>query len=199
MNNNTINQPSDALIKAFEELTDLIKLGRNLEFVSKLKYYRKTLHFDINMRNEYENTLLHIACRNRSIEIVEFLIGLYNIKVDIQNADGRTPLHIAAIYGATDRSYYTSNIGNTKNKIANSSTIINLLIDRSPYTLLIRDNNNMTPVDYFNIHSDPDTNSKLKTKYKNYKRNNNFFETLRKSGITKFDYDLTMSIFLALH
>lgn len=199
MNNNSIDQSSDVLIKAFEELIDLIKLGRDLEFVSKLRYYQKILHFDVNMRNEYGNTLLHIACRNRNSIIVEFLLRLYNIKVDIQNADGRTPLHIASIYGATDRSYYTSNIGNTKNKIADASTIINLLIERSPYTLLIRDNNNMTPVDYFNIHSDVNTNSTLKTKYKNYKRNNNFFETLRKSGIARSDYDLTMSIFLALH
>jgi hypothetical protein len=206
---------NDAITIIFEELTNLIKLGNDAEFISKLKYYQKTVKFNVNTPNEYGNTLLHTACKNRNYEIVNILIDTYNAKADMQNADGRTPLHIATIYGSTDKAFYTFQNKGAKQQISSSSDIINLIVDRFSHVLLIRDKDNMTPMNYFNTHSDIASNTSLNNKYKNYKRNINFFDSLKVvapdiSGAINFfdslkvvapdisDYELSLSIYFTL-
>jgi len=182
----------------FEELTNLIKLERNLEFKSKLKFYQKTKRFSVDTQNEYGNTLLHAACKNRNYEITKVLLEIYRAKPDIQNADGRTPLHIATIYGSTDKTFYTFQKGWTKQQMTNASNIIDLMVNRSPYVLLIRDKDNMTPMNYFNTHSDITSNTTLNTKYKSYKRSIDFFDALKIIDTDSSDYELSLSIYFAL-
>lgn len=180
-----------------EELMELIKSGEKSLLMIKLKHYSSIDGFNIDIQNEYGNTLLHTACRIRDYDIVKTLLEIYNARVDIQNADGRTPLHIATIYGSTDKALYTLHNGGTK-QITNSSDIINLIVDKYPHSLFIRDKDNMTPMNYFNTHSDITTNKSLNKRYKSYKRNIAFFDSLKTVSSDINDYELSISIYYAL-
>lgn len=196
------NTIDDNIVLIFDELINLIKNSSNKKFTTKLDYYQNTFKFNVNTSNEYGNTLLHTACKNRNYEIVKILLDTYNAKADIKNADGRTPLHIATIYGSTDKTFYIfQNIGSNQ-QISNSTDIINLIVDKFPHVLLIKDKDNMTPMNYFNSHSDISTNKSLNNRYKNYKRNTDFFNLLKETNtndtLGTSDYDLSVSIYFAL-
>jgi ankyrin repeat protein len=186
----------DKINENIEELMELIKVGKQSMLINKLKYYSRLENFNINEQNEYGNTLLHTACRVRNYEIVKILLETYNAKVDIKNEDGRTALHIATIYGSTDKVLYMLQNGGTT-QITNSSDIINLIVDKYPHSLLIRDKDNMTAMNYFNIHSDINSNRSLNKSYKSYKRNMTFFDSL-KNILDVNDYELSISIYCTL-
>lgn len=181
-----------------ENLLSLIKQNKTDKFIKLLKQYHKN-DFDVNQTNEYGNTLLHIACRSRNYKIVETLIKYYDAKTDILNEDGRTALHIATIYGSTDITYYLSHNGKSTKSITNSTDIIGLIVEKSPYVLMIRDNDNMTPVEYFNIHSNLESNKIMNKYYKNYKNKMNFFDAVKADRINDpEDYKLTLSIYFSM-
>lgn len=180
----------------FEELQNLIKENKIELFLNKVSTYIKQ-GFDINETNEYGNTLLHLACRKRNLKIVTTLINSYDAKTDIQNLDGRNPLHIAAIYGSSDVAYYICQDRSTKNNIDNTKNIIAAILQKSKHTILMTDNNNMTPINYFVIHSNIESNSALNKIYKSYKRKIDFFETIKQST-TEENYKLTMNIFFLI-
>lgn len=55
--------------------------------------------FDLNTRNERGDHALHVALREDSIKVVNFLLGQRTVKVESRNAQGESPLMIAAIKG----------------------------------------------------------------------------------------------------
>jgi len=56
---------------------------------------------DINVRGRWEETLLHLACREIShFDLVQWLLS-HDVDVNAQNIAGCTPLHFAALNGST--------------------------------------------------------------------------------------------------
>lgn len=55
--------------------------------------------FDLNTRNERGDHALHVALREDSTKVVNFLLGQRMVKVESRNAQGESPLMIAAIRG----------------------------------------------------------------------------------------------------
>ena len=54
---------------------------------------------DVNARNEYGNSALHIASSWQKLDIVEYLLSLDQIDLNARNISGGTPLHWACKYG----------------------------------------------------------------------------------------------------
>lgn len=181
-----------------DDLMEMIKCDNKIFFSTLLSILAKQSLFNANAQNEYGNTLMHVACRSRNYEVVKFLLNEFNAKTDIKNVDGRTPLHIATIYGSTDKTCYMFQDKFTNKRIINSINIINILVDKAPYILHVKDNDGMTPMNYFTIHSDTSPNSVFGAKYKNYKRIATFFDRIKNSDVNNNDYELTMSIYFAM-
>jgi hypothetical protein len=55
--------------------------------------------FDLNTRNERGDHALHVALREDSPKVVNFLLSQGTVKVESRNAQGESPLMIAAIMG----------------------------------------------------------------------------------------------------
>lgn len=55
--------------------------------------------FDLNTRNERGDHALHVALREDSPKVVNFLLSQRTVKVESRNAQGESPLMIAAIMG----------------------------------------------------------------------------------------------------
>ena len=53
----------------------------------------------VNQQDDHGNTVLHIACSNKSIRAVSMLVNDLNARVDIKNRLGRVALHSAAASG----------------------------------------------------------------------------------------------------
>jgi ankyrin repeat protein len=180
------------------ELMELVRDKNSEKFLKRLKEYKKRHPFNIDSKNEYGNTLLHIACRCRNFVVVKTLIEDYNAKISIVNEDGRTPLHIATIYGSTNKTSYLTQDGSTKAGIVSSNEIINMMAKKSPYLLMIKDKDGKTAMDYFSMHSELDSNPVLNNLYKRYKRSVKFFDSFEKYGVDKKDRALTMDIYFAM-
>ena len=177
-----------------EDLFGMIKHNETEKFLKQVDIYYNLNQIDINQTNEFGNTLLHMASRNRNIEIVEALIDKYDVMVTIQNVDGRTPLHLAVIYGMNDKAYNIStynkiNKSNKSNKYSkyvekiesNSEKIISKLINKNSNVLMIEDINSMDPMKYYNTYSNLDSHKSLDRKYKSYKIKTNFFDEIKKT------------------
>lgn len=170
-------------------------LTDNEKFTRSLKNYVRNMNFDINTVDKYGNTLLHIVCRRRQYNYAKLLIDRYNAKINIKNADGRTPLHIAAIYGATDQIFYIIQDNKTRNMILESTNIFMKLINIKPHNIMIKDNDNMTPIDYYCIHTDINNDKNMQIFKNKYKRNLNFFDMLKEVSIDDNDYDMSINIY----
>ncbi|OOG85258.1 hypothetical protein B0E41_09025 [Hydrogenophaga sp. A37] len=55
--------------------------------------------FDLNTRNERGDHALHVALREDSTKVVNFLLSQRTVKVESRNVQGESPLMIAAIKG----------------------------------------------------------------------------------------------------
>jgi len=53
---------------------------------------------DVNTKDKYGQTPLHIAVGRENIEIVKFLVSEGKANVNVKEVDGKTPLHLAATY-----------------------------------------------------------------------------------------------------
>jgi ankyrin repeat protein len=183
------------------ELFEYIKLNDTNKFMEKIKIYHDK-DLSVDEINKHGNTLLHMACKSRNYEIVKALISTYGARVDIQNVDGRTPLHIATIYGATNITYYIAQNKKNKKQIENSSDIISLMIEHSPHILIMPDKDNMTPINYYSIHSNPESNKTMSANYKSYKRKMKFFDSIKNNNDTinnkQNNYKLTLDIYFLL-
>lgn len=84
-----------AALKAnfFELYRKLLKKDGNSEFESFAEIIKKQ---GINaVEPEKGDAILHIACKEKNIGVVKFLLNQKEINVNLQNANGNTPLHIA--------------------------------------------------------------------------------------------------------
>lgn len=109
--------------------------------------------FDVNYVDEFGNTLLHYACRERKYKIIKFLL-LNNAKPTIVNSDGRLPIHLAAMYGSRrELSSMLDRLDNVTKRIEDSEKIFNVLLQAFPESIRVCDNNNETPLSYYMIHS----------------------------------------------
>ncbi|EAY23382.1 hypothetical protein TVAG_070450 [Trichomonas vaginalis G3] len=81
---------------------------------------------DLNMRNVYLDTPLHIACYYNSIDVVKFLLSLNGIDINTQNSYGNTPLH-----DATSR---------------NNREIVEILLGFRGIDIKIKNNEGKTPI-----------------------------------------------------
>ena len=131
------------------ELKIEMKTGKEDKFINILKGLLGDL-FNFNQTDEYGNTLLHFACRERKYNVVIFLLD-NGANPSITNMDGRLPIHLATIYSSSrELSMLSSNINNNIN---NSTKIINKLLQVYPLSLSVKDNDGLTPLDYYAIHS----------------------------------------------
>ena len=56
----------------------------------------------INLQdNYYKDTMLHLACDRKKIEVIEFLLGHDRIDVNIKNKHENTPLHLGCFSSST--------------------------------------------------------------------------------------------------
>jgi ankyrin repeat protein len=194
------------LVDMMSNLVDMIKNDQTNEFIKKIQIYYSS-GFDPNTKDEYGNTLIHIACRKRNYQIVKELIDKYDAKVDIKNDDGRTALHFATIYGAIDGAYFfdpaiLTNILNTmQNKKGDSQAIILKIINKNRHTMFIEDNDSMDPMNYFSIYSEIGSinSDYLSQVMKNYKRVKNFLKLLKDYHMNNPEqYELAISIFFGM-
>lgn len=115
-----------------KELFNLIKNHKYNEFKKKLNK-----DIDINIQDEYNNTLIHYAIIFNQIEIIKLLLS-YQCKIDYIDTDGKTILYYPIKYGY-------NNI--LKILLNNSKNIIGIHIDN------IKDKNNNTPLHYASLYN----------------------------------------------
>lgn len=93
----------------------------------------KQLHEEgqiLQCSNRFGESLLHMACRHGSLDIVKFLIGQADVSLQVRDDCGKTPLH-DAFWNATP-----------------NAELVNYLIERCPCLLFISDNRGHTPLQY---------------------------------------------------
>lgn len=85
---------------------------------------------DINEKNKFGDTLLHIACWRGDIEVVKFLLAQYDIDINTKNKENITPLHIACD---------TNNLKLAKVLLKNKKININAVAKRhlTPFNLIL--------------------------------------------------------------
>ena len=109
--------------------------------------------FDINFADEFGNTLLHYACRERKYNIIKFLL-LNNANPTIINIDGRLPIHFAAIYGSRrELSSMLDRLDQVTQRMEDSEKIFTILLQAFPGSIRIHDNDDKTPLSYYMEHS----------------------------------------------
>ncbi|MEE9442081.1 MAG: ankyrin repeat domain-containing protein [candidate division Zixibacteria bacterium] len=77
-----------------QEIFDAVK-ANDLSTVKRL--ITKDLSL-VNQKDNYDNTLLHIAADSGYVKIAEYLLG-EGADISTKNAEGNTPLHLAALFG----------------------------------------------------------------------------------------------------
>ena len=94
--------------------------------LSSIRYLYEIEHIDKNIRNENNNTPLHIACLNNRLPIVEYLLETQHIDKEIKGYCDRTPLHCSCEKG--------------------NLPIVEYLIETQHVNIYSRDENNNTPL-----------------------------------------------------
>lgn len=74
----------------FQEIETIIENNNLPAFEKKIIQCK----LDLNIRDEFENSLLHIAALKGSVSIIEFLLHK-NLDINSKNHVGKTPLHLA--------------------------------------------------------------------------------------------------------
>ena len=86
-----VEKPND-----FEEnIFEACKVGK----LSSVKWLIEKEKIDKNIKNTYDNTLIHIASEHGHLPVVKYLIEKQNIDVDTKGEYERTPLHYACWEG----------------------------------------------------------------------------------------------------
>eukprot|EP00581_Thalassiosira_minuscula_P010351 CAMPEP_0183702836 /NCGR_PEP_ID=MMETSP0737-20130205/807_1 /TAXON_ID=385413 /ORGANISM="Thalassiosira miniscula, Strain CCMP1093" /LENGTH=769 /DNA_ID=CAMNT_0025929513 /DNA_START=219 /DNA_END=2525 /DNA_ORIENTATION=- len=80
--------------------------------------------------NRFGETLIHLACRRSSKELVSFLVNEEGLSLHVRDDFGRTPLHDACWRTEPDLE------------------ILDLLLDKAPELLMLSDKRGHTPLDY---------------------------------------------------
>lgn len=167
----------------FNNLKSILKCINEYNFINILQFLIKNdKKFNINILDNFSNNLLHLICRDHKLLIFEFIVQNTNIKYNIQNEDGRTPLHIAMIYSSSrELSCKRDKKQNINKHILNSNKIINYLLKLYPEALEVKDIFNKTPIDYYTIHSEIKDIKIIKNFdkiFKNYFNKNIYIEKL---------------------
>lgn len=180
----------------FKELFDLINLDKTQNLIDKIHEYVYS-GYSINKTNEYGNTLLHLACRKRNYKLVNILLDNYEARIDIKNKDGKTPLHMAIIYGSNNIAYYLFKMADAENDINTSTNTIIKMMELSPHVLMMEDNDNKTPMYYYIQYSDILSNNSIQKIYKKYNMKVNFFNQIKDKNYN--DYVLTLEIYYLIN
>ena len=149
-------------LSIFNKIKRLIKSDNKDGTINYIVSYFMKYRSVINFTDEYGNTLLHYACRERKYKLIKLLLN-NNADPTILNIDGRLPIHFAAIYG-TDRDIFSIST-NRKNRIKRKYMVgkmINVLLSKYPESIGIKDKTGHTPLEYFIVHSDLSNIDKLK-------------------------------------
>ena len=85
--------------------------------------------------NKFGESILHLAARRGSAEVIDILLNEANISFTIQDDYGRTPIHDACWVVSTD------------------FQIIQMFLEKSPDMLLIKDKRGFSPLQYVNKQS----------------------------------------------
>ena len=131
-------QVNDRIIKVFKKPSQEDLAAYDLEAVKairerdleQLRAFHKQGR-SLNACNQFGESLLHMACRRGDRETVSFLIREAEVRVDIRDDFGRTPIHDAC---------WTSN--------PNFEVMDILISAADPYLLLAEDVRGSTPFDY---------------------------------------------------
>lgn len=137
----------------FTQLKSFIKDADEERYIVELK---KALNgdFNVDQTDEYGNTLLHYASRERKYSIIDYLLSM-NADPNIINDDGRLPIHMAAIYcSRRDIGNLIGAVSVIDRAIDDSNRIFSRLLLRSPSSIRVEDDHDNTPLDYYSLHSD---------------------------------------------
>lgn len=145
----------------------------NDDFIKNLKIISQEINVK-NIKDEYDNTLLHYACRNRNYKFTKILIQEYKLKPYYQNIEKKTPLHMICMYASCNPlSFLFLNIN-----IVDIIKIIKLIIKDYTFIIFMKDNNKNSPLDYIEDSLIYDKRIKdIQVKLTNkYRKINNFYE-----------------------
>ena len=84
-------KPDDSAITAFD--MDAVRAIRENNVEKLRDLLREGRSFDAC--NQFGESLLHMACRRGTLEVVDFFVNEAKVKVDIRDDFGRTPIHDA--------------------------------------------------------------------------------------------------------
>ena len=128
---------SDELHDFFHPVTEATVEGYDLDLVTKVKQedvdgLRELMKKGRNMQcsNQFGESIVHMACRRKSLSVLEFLFREANVSCKLCCDSGRTPLHDACWTSVPDFG------------------VIQLLLERCPDLLYITDNRGFTPMNY---------------------------------------------------
>ena len=120
------------------------------------------LGINLNSQNHAGTTILHTACQNGYLDLVNFLI-IKKVDIDLQDNNGHTPLHLCAIYAQYD--------------------IAQVLIQNNA-NLYLLNKNNVTPLD-LSIHFKYPKITQLLQTYDNYLKINTALKRQSLSTVKK--------------
>ena len=142
-------------LETFDKIKSLIKGDDEKKSVSNLKDMLHVNSLSINYTDEYGNTLLHYACRERKYKIIKSLLN-DGANPSITNDDGKLPIHFAAIYGSKSEMYSMRAFRKYPIRFIQDdkiNKIFDILLNAYPISIGIEDKNGNDPFDYFIIHS----------------------------------------------
>lgn len=94
-------------------------------------------------RNSLGETLLHLACRCGSVDIIRALLFDYKISAFVLDKQGRSPLHCLCLY------MNSSNVnGSTNSRTCNHLESMRLLLKENASLILYKDTHGKVPLEY---------------------------------------------------
>lgn len=118
--------PTPEEIDAYKH--DVLNAIRNCD-IDQLHHFQKNGR-PLKCSNRFGESILHLACRKGSLEVVEFLIHKAHVPLQVCDDYGRNPLHDACWTAKTN------------------FALIDLILEGCPDLLFIKDKRGYTPLSY---------------------------------------------------